>query len=395
MITPAEALRIIEQHTARKGETALPTSECSGFVLRNNIIAPMDLPQFDQSAMDGFAMRFEDYKEGVPLKLIGESAAGHPFTGNARKGEIIRIYTGAEVPAWANHIAIVEHATMLGDVVTICDPNVKAGQHIRSKGSQIRKGEIAVPAGTILNAATVGFLHSLGYNTVPVNSKIRVALIITGNELKQPGETLTEGQIYESNSVMLSAAIEQQTRHMPDILFCRDDENEMTALVEDVLKKYDLILVSGGISAGDYDYTARSLQHNGVTKHFHKIAQKPGKPIYYGTKGEVQIFGLPGNPASALICYYEYVYPCLNKLRGGTFKSLPAVRLELGADYKKKPGLQHFLKGTIRDGKVFPMPGQESFILKSLSESDCLIVVSAESDLASAGTFVEAHILPF
>jgi molybdopterin molybdotransferase len=355
----------------------------------------MDLPQFDQSAMDGFAMRFEDYSEGVPMKVIGESSAGKPFSGNAGQGEIIRIFTGAEVPSWANHIAIVEHATVQGDFVTISDPNVKAGQHIRTKGSQIRKGEVAVPAGTILNAATVGFLFSLGYDTVPVNSKIRVALIITGNELKQPGETLTEGQIYESNSVMLSAAIEQQTRHKPDILFCRDDENEMTALVKEVLSKYDLILVSGGISAGDYDFTAPSLMKNGVTKHFHKIAQKPGKPIFYGTKDRVQVFGLPGNPASALICYYEYVYPCLNKMRGGAFKSLPKVQMQLGADYRKKPGLQHFLKGTIRNGKVYAMPGQESFILKSLSESECLIVIPSDTDVILADTFVEVHVLPF
>jgi molybdopterin molybdotransferase len=395
MITPAEALEIIERNTVVTGESLINTNEGLNRVLRKDIAATMDLPQFDQSAMDGFAMRFEDYTNGVPMKLIGESSAGKPFSGNAGKGEIIRIFTGAEVPEWANHIAIVEHAVVNGDNVTFNDPNVKAGQHIRTKGSQIRKGEIAVTAGTILNAATVGFLYSLGYNTVPVNSKIRVALIITGNELKQPGETLTEGQIYESNSVMLSAAIEQQTRHMPDILFCRDDENEMTALVKEVLSKYDLILVSGGISAGDYDFTAPSLMKNGVTKHFHKIAQKPGKPIFYGTKDRVQVFGLPGNPASALICYYEYVYPCLNKMRGGEFKSLPKVQMQLGADYRKKPGLQHFLKGTIRNGKVYPMSGQESFILKSLSESDCLIVIPAETDVISTDAFVEVHVLPF
>jgi molybdopterin molybdotransferase len=228
-----------------------------------------------------------------------------------------------------------------------------------------------------------------------VNANVRIALIITGNELRMPGETLTEGQIYESNSVMLSAAIQQQTSEKPDVHFCRDDEHEMTALVASLLNQYDLILVSGGISAGDYDYTARSLHNNGVKQHFHKIAQKPGKPIYYGTKDNVQVFGLPGNPASALICFYEYVYPCLNKMRGGDFKSLPNVKMELGADYKKKPGLQHFLKGSIRNGKAIPMSGQESFILKSLSESDCLIVIPAETEFVAAGALVETHILPF
>jgi molybdopterin molybdotransferase len=395
MITPAEALQIIERNSVATGESYINTNEGLNMVLHRDIIAPMDLPQFDQSAMDGFAMRFEDFSEGIPLKVIGESAAGKPFSGSAEQGEIIRIFTGAEVPAWANHIAIVEYATVNGDLVTIKDPNVKAGQHIRTKGSQIRKGDIAVSAGTILNAATIGFLYSLGYNRVAVNAKVRVALIITGNELRMPGETLTEGQIYESNSVMLSAAIQQQTSEKPDVHFCRDDENEMTALVASLLNHYDLILVSGGISAGDYDYTARSLHNNGVKQHFHKIAQKPGKPIYYGTKDKVQVFGLPGNPASALICFYEYVYPCLNKMRGGDFKSLPKLQVKLGLEYRKKPGLQHFLKGSIRDGKAFPMPGQESFILKSLSESDCLIVIPAESDIVAADEFVEVHVLPF
>lgn len=395
MITPAKALEIIERNTVVTGETFINTNEGLNRILRNDSVAPMDLPQFDQSAMDGFAMRFEDYSEGVPMKVIGESSAGKPFFGSADKGEIIRIFTGAEVPSWANHIAIVEHATVQGDTITINDPNVKAGQHIRTKGSQIRNGDVAVAAGTILNAATIGFLYSLGYDSIAVNADVRIALIITGNELRMPGETLAEGQIYESNSVMLSAAIQQQTTSKPDVHFCRDDEKEMTALVADLLNHYDLILVSGGISAGDYDYTARSLHNNGVKQHFHKIAQKPGKPIYYGTKDTVQVFGLPGNPASALICFYEYVYPCLNKMRGAAFKSLPKLQVKLGSEYRKKPGLQHFLKGSIRDGKAYPMSGQESFILKSLSESDCLIVIPAAADSIVADEFVEVHVLPF
>lgn len=395
MITTDEARKIIIANTiANTGEKRALTDSL-GKILRETIHAPISLPAFDQSAMDGFALRFDDLQKFSSFKIIGESSAGKPFTGDAKSGEVIRIFTGAAVPSWADHIIVVEMTEVTSTECVFNDTNGVKGQHIRKRGSQIEENEIAVPEGSRINPATIGFLYSFGFTEVEVNRDLEISILVTGNELKKPGESVGYGEIFESNSVMLMAACRSVHQLNVSMHHCGDNEQAMTAVIAKLLSKADVLIVTGGVSAGDYDYTAKALANCGVKKHFHKIAQKPGKPMYYGSTDTAHVFGLPGNPAAALTCFYEYVYPCINKLNGANQYELPQVNLPLVNEWKKKPGLANYLKGKISDHGAELLPGQESFILKSFAQSDCLVFIPEESAKTEEGCTIEAHLLPF
>lgn len=395
MITTEEARNIITGQAKAGNSERQYLTKSLGKILREDLSAPIDLPQFDQSAMDGFAIRFTDLANFKEFTIVGESSAGTPFKQNVQAGETVRIFTGAAVPEWADHIITVEMATVNGDRCVFNDPNGMYGQHIRKRGSQIASGEIAVRAGTKINPATIGFLYSFGFTEVAVNRELAISILVTGNELRKPEESIAHGEIYESNSVMLAAACQSIHETNVRTVHCRDNENELTETVRQLLETSDVVIVTGGISAGEYDYTAKAFANCGVTKHFHKIAQKPGKPMFYGTVSKSHVFGLPGNPAAALTCFYEYVLPCINKLNGAQQLQLPACKLSLDNSWKKKPGLANYLKGSLTDTGVRLLPGQESFILKSFSEADALVYIPQDADESKSGTSVEVHFLPF
>lgn len=395
MITTDEAREIIISTTIANTAEKRALTDSLGKILRETVHAPVSLPAFDQSAMDGFALRFDDLRKFSSFNIIGESSAGNPFTGEAQNGEVVRIFTGAVVPSWADHIIVVEMTEVTNTECVFNDPNGVKGQHIRKRGSQIEEKEIAVLSGTRINPATIGFLYSFGFTEVQVNRDLRISILVTGNELKKPGESVSHGEICESNSVMLSAACRSVHQLHVNMYHCRDNEEALTAEITKLLSESDILIVTGGVSAGDYDFTAKAFTNCGVKKHFHKIAQKPGKPMYYGSTDSAHVFGLPGNPAAALTCFYEYVYPCINKLNGCNDYELPQVYLPLVNGWSKKPGLANYLKGQIHANGVELLTGQESFILKSFAQSDCLVYIPEESSKNAEGSIVETHLLPF
>ncbi len=267
------------------------------------------------------------------------------------------------------------------------------GLNVRPKGSEISKGELALPQGTKLMPAALGFLAGIGITEVLAHPKPVVHIIVTGKELQQQHEALQYGKVYESNSFTLIAALQQLHITKVSKFMVDDDLQLLQQALEKSLHDADIVLLCGGVSVGDYDFVVQATALCGVTPHFHKIKQRPGKPLFFGSKNKKPVFGLPGNPSSVLTCFYEYVIPAIYKMCA-IDASIQKIHLALAAAYSKKEGLTHFLKGRIINNKVQPLTAQESYRLASFATADCLIVLEeARADYA-ASEVVEVHLLP-
>jgi molybdopterin molybdotransferase len=392
MISVLEAQEKVLQYTTLSPSKIVDISDALACVLSVDVFAPIDYPPFWQSSMDGYAVQFDD---GATLQVIGEVQAGNAPTFVVEKGRAARIFTGAPLPKGANCVVMQEQVNRVGGIVTIA-PSAKRfyGAYTRAKGAQIKKGALALKKGTYLSAAAIGFLASLGINTVAVYAAPKVAIVVTGDELVDVGEPLQFGQIYESNGITLSSAL--AAMHLSeDINFYRLEDNAKATeeLFSTLLNRFNVLLISGGISVGDYDFVGKSLLNLGVETIFYKVAQKPGKPLFFGQTADTLIFALPGNPASALVCFYEYVYPALRKMMGHTSCFLPKLQLEVSHDIPKKMARACFYRAKISDdGKtVRSLEGQESFMMQSFAVADALLYVPAENTFTAKGSLVEVH----
>lgn len=394
MISVEEAKSIVRnslQTISRKKQVTL--LDACGLCLAENIVSEHPLPPFNQSNVDGYAVA--DLSNGN-WKVIGEIKAGDVFDRELKPGEAVRIFTGACVPPGASAIAMQEFTSVENAQLTLnVDYALKNGEHIRLKGSHIQAGTIALEAGIVLNAAALSFIAMLGLDEVSVFDKPRVHLILTGNELQAPGTPPEAGKIYESNSIALGCALKELGLEINQCFLARDEKQLLQETVTLALEDCDLLLISGGISVGDYDFVREVLDDLGTECLFHKIAQKPGKPLYFGRNKTTAVFGLPGNPASALTCFYEYVVPVLQGMQGqNAALFLPKETVPIQSDYSKKPGLAHFLKAQRNENGVILLEGQESFIMKSFAQANALIYFPKESEGAKAGDLVEIHALP-
>jgi len=394
MISVAEAKKRIAEHAALLPAVELPLVEAGGMVLAEDIRSEIDMPPFHQSAMDGYAIRFDDLATGLPLRVAGAIPAGAYPSLPLNSGEAWRIFTGAPVPEGADTVVMQELVVAEGAHIRVEDPLLQHGGNVRPRASQTQKGEIAMPAGARLTPGAAGFLASLGVEKVRVRAKPRIALLITGNELAPPGSPLQPGQVYESNSVTLRAAL-QELRIEPALVFrSDDDENRITEYVRNALNTCDVVLVTGGISVGDHDFVKKALDGCGVETVFYKVKQRPGKPLFFGKKGRVLLFALPGNPASVLSCFYQYVAPALRQMTGGATPALQVQTRALAKDFTKKAGLTFFLKGRLDGEAVVPLHAQESYRMNSFAEADCLIELEEDRTEYRAGEVVAVHILP-
>ncbi len=385
--------KVLETISVSKTEVS-NISKAGGFVLSKNIISPLDLPPFDQSAMDGYAIISGDVFNGNKISVVGESSAGKSYFKKISSGQAIRIFTGAEIPEGADAVVMQEKAIVQNNLLIINDENLKTGLNIRRKGSQIKKGQPALQKGTSLTPAGIGFIASMGLKTVSVYKKPAITIIVTGNELQKAGTKLSRGKIFESNGITLEAALRQVGIEDIKTVFVRDDEKQTIKALKESMRKSDIILFTGGISVGDYDFVGTALKQEKIKEIFYKVKQKPGKPLYFGTKNKKYIFGLPGNPASVLTCFYEYVYPSIRKLSGHTSCFLNSMNLTVTISINKKMGLTHFLKATTDYKTVTPLEGQESFIMRSYAEANCLICIPEYKEIIASGEPVEVHVIP-
>lgn len=394
MITVAAAKILLGQHTTPMPAKPLPLRDAAGLVLAADIFAPQDIPAFRQSAMDGYAFAFNNWS-GQPLPITATIPAGHTTPTTLAAGKAARIFTGAPMPDDADTVVIQEKTEVTAATLHIQDAIIKAGANVRPIGSEARKGALALVAGTRLTPASIGFLATLGLEEVPVHTRPRIQVIVTGNELQTPGHPLEHGQVYEANSYTLCAALAQLQLHNIPVHHAPDHAQQLQAIIAKALDATDLLLLTGGVSVGDYDYVAQALADCGVETLFHKVAQKPGKPLFAGRLKDKLVFGLPGNPSSVLTCFYEYVLPVIEQKMGIPHSSVQAQTLVLRNAYQKAAGLTHFLKGQCDAGGVTLLTGQESYKLHSFAVANCLVQLDADQTSFAAGDPVIIHRLPF
>ncbi len=391
-ISVSEAQKLISSSVRAGGKTLIPLPGAAGCVLSQSIKSNIQSPPFHQSAMDGFAFRFSDLAGGGSLHIAGVVRAGESFHGTLKRGQAIRIFTGASVPKGADTVVMQEKTEVHNDELSIADALLKKGANIRKAGSQLRKNETAVKAGTVLNPGSIGFLASIGITRISVFKKPKVGIIVTGDELITPGRPLRDGSIYESNAVMLREVLSREGVGDVHVIHVEDHYSNIRSAFKQMLKKCDVVLFTGGISVGEYDFTGKVVEDEGVRCVFYKVKQKPGKPLYFGKKDSKYIFGLPGNPASVLTCYYEYVLPAIRLFQRHPNPFLPVLQLPVFRDVFKKPGLTVFLKGTATGSSVDLLPGQESYILKSFHDANAFIVMREDDLEIRTGTNVEVHL---
>lgn len=393
MISVSEAKSIITESVSPMAPVQWSLLRAIGLTLAADVFAKTDIPAFPQSSMDGYTFAYHGWKLYNELFIEGEMAAGDAKAVEMRADKAIRIFTGAAVPPGADTVVMQEKIRTEDSKLIIEDDKLRQGSNTRPQGSEIKAGELALPTGTHLSPAAIGFLAGIGINEVSVFPSPSISIIVTGNELQQPGQRLEYGQVYESNSFTLTAALERM--HIRDVSVQRvqDDAHALTRSLREALESADVVLLIGGISVGDYDFVLKAATDCSVVPLFHKIKQRPGKPLYYGRKDKKLVFGLPGNPSSALVCFYLYVQPALEQLincgSGERTHHAP-----LGKTYHKEAGLTHFLKGYYDGQAATPLDAQESYRLRSFARSNCLIQIDEEVIDCIEGTVVEIHLLP-
>ncbi len=392
LVSVADALSIISQKIKPGRVTLIKTSHATGYVLAKTIKTPFHSPPFDQSAMDGYAFRFNDLKQGNTITIIGEAAAGKNFSGKIKKNQSVRIFTGAEVPAGTDTVVMQEKVAVDAGVLKIHDTNLNYGSNVRKAGSQLKKGQVAVEKNVLLKPGAIGFIAAFGIDKISVYRKPVVAIIVTGDELISPGKKLKPGQIFESNSTALCALLNADGIQDVKCYQAKDSLVATKSVFKKAFLKSDFIIFTGGVSVGDYDFVIEAIRDEKVKTGFYKVKQKPGKPLFFGTKEKKYIFGLPGNPAAVLSCYYEFVRPAINLFQNNPNPLAATLQLPLTTAVNKKPGLVHFLKAYTNFATVTPLPGQESYLMQSFIAANCFIVLDEFTENKKAGEIVTVHL---
>ncbi|TNJ25224.1 molybdopterin molybdotransferase [Aeromonas sobria] len=381
---------MLEQLACCCDSEQLPLPEALGRVLASDIASPLAVPPFDNSAMDGYAVRLADLAIGTPLIMAGKAFAGQPYQGEWSAGHCVRIMTGAPVPAGTDAVVMQEETQADGDRITfLCKPIV--GQNIRLAGSDIDKGACVLPAGTRLTPREMPLLASLGVATVAVRRPLKVAIFSTGDELKPVGTPLAHGDIYDSNRYGVRAMLARMGCDCLDLGIIPDDPAQLRAAFIHADKEADVLITTGGVSVGEADFTKQLLDELGEIG-FWKLAIKPGKPFAFGRLPRAWFFGLPGNPVSAMVTFDQLVQPALAKLAGQQFVRPLQLQAIAAEPLKKSPGRLDFQRGMLSQGpnglEVRSTGSQDSAVFSSLSRANCYIVLERERGRVAAGETV-------
>lgn len=390
MISVQEAKKLILENCDSTKAEFQPLQKANGYILAEPVYSPVNTPPFNQSAMDGYAFSFDSWDGKSDLNMSGEIQAGDYFADALEPFETVRIYTGAALPLGADTVVIQENVIIKDKAIRIQDERLVKGNNVRLKGSQTKKGEIALNIGHLLTPPAISFLAGMGIEKVKVFSNPVISIIVTGKELITPGSAISEGKIFESNSFGLLAALNQLNISPFSVDVVDDNEEEIIKIITRELHA-DILILTGGVSVGDYDFVLSSLEKSGVEKIFHKVKQKPGKPFYFGRRHQTLVFALPGNPAAALTCFYEYVVPAIGSFTCREY--LRKVKMPLENNYRKKQGLTYFLKGKTILNTVSVLNNQESYLMNSFAMADCLINLDEEKEQYRKGEMVEVTMI--
>ena len=370
-----------------------------GRVLAEDVISPINVPAHDNSAMDGFAVQFADLKADgeVTLRVAGSSFAGKPYTGKMQVGDAVRIMTGAVMPPEADTIVMQEHAVAKDGKVTIGKGHRK-NQNLRRAGEDLAIGQVALKRGLSLRPADVGLISSLGIGEVTVFRKLRVAFFSTGDELVSIGAVPGEGQIFDSNRYTIHGMLTRLGCEVIDMGVVRDDPRLIEAAFACAAANADVVITSGGVSVGEADFVKDMLNKLGEVL-FWKIAMKPGRPLAYGKIGGAHFFGLPGNPVSVMVTFYQFVREALLILSGQTpVPPLPTFKVPCTSTLKKAPGRTEFQRGILSQDaagawSVRVTGEQGSGILRSMSEANCFIILPTDQGNVAPGTLVDVQVM--
>jgi len=386
--------RIRSSITPVPGTETLDLRSALGRVLAQNVVSAVDVPPHTNSAMDGYALSGADLPQDRTRSyaVIGTAWAGRPFTGTVDPGQCVRIMTGAPLPPGCDTVVIQEHVTREGDSATL-GPDNKAGQHVRPAGEDISAGDIALADGTLLRSAHLGLIASLGIGEVRVRRLPVIAFFSTGDELRGIGETLADGQIYDSNRYSLFGMLRRMGLPVLDMGVIRDRREDVEQAFLEASQVADAIITSGGVSVGEADFVTDTLARVGSVD-FWKIAMKPGRPVAFGRVGDALFFGLPGNPVSVMATFYQVVQPALHSLMGLDRTDPPIlIRAICETGLRKKAGRLEFQRGILSRGAdgqyvVRGSDHQGAGVLRSMAEANCFIVLPIDQEKVPAGSTV-------
>ena len=403
MISVAEAHKIIDDHITRLARERVSINDTVGRVLAAEIIASFPQPRFDNSAMDGFAVRAVDTKGAskkspIDLKMVGVISAGSPGNVVVSTGQCAQCMTGASIPQGADAIVIVEDSSGYesGSEVQMYT-EVQEGQHIRREGEEIHLGDLLINDGTRITTAEIGTMATFGYKDIQVYRKPKLALFATGDELVEPGNDLLPGQIYNSNIYVFEDLARRAGAEVVLKNVIKDDKDSLKTFLADAFDSCDMVISSGGVSMGKFDYVRDVFMELGVKEHFWKVAQKPGRPLFFGSNSASLIFGLPGNPVSAFIGFMEYVWPVLESMTGQSrAKTISAV---LDESFPLDEVKTRYIFGNtwLEDSQLICAPSKKvgSHMLTSSLKANCIIIAEPGDKPLKKGDQIRVRLLPW
>lgn len=401
VISEEEARRRILEKISPLEQQAVPLAGALDCFAAEDYFARLPLPAFDNSAMDGYAVVASSCKKGGRLRVIGEQPAGPDRKLRVSGGEAVRIFTGATLPQGADAIVMQEDVTRHGTDISV-NVNIDAGDFVRRRGCDLAEGQMILGRGERIRAATIALLASQGFANVVVGGKATAGVISTGDELVKSGEELQPGQIYDSNSVLLSALLLQCGVSATAVEHCRDDRQSLGDAIKRGTNNH-ILIISGGVSVGEHDLVKEALRELGAKIEIWRVAVKPGKPFLFGwfesetvdSAGETPtgstgkmpmlqkcfVFGLPGNPVSAFVTFLQFVRPAILRMMGATNLDLPQVPAKLAVDLTNGGDRPHYIRGRLEHEKFTPIGRQESHALFGLSQANALLRVAVGQSL--------------
>jgi molybdopterin molybdotransferase len=400
MISFEEALNNILSHIRPLGLEKVPLLESLGRVIGEDAFAGRDIPPLDNSAMDGYALRFGDIRKAsknspIRLEVTGDLPAGYISKKTVGRMQAIRIMTGAPVPKGADSVIPVED-TKKEDGFVLIYKAIPPGENIRKAGEDVRKGDCIISTGDVIRPAEIGMLASIGRSSVSVYQKPLVAILCTGDELVDVDEYMEEGKIISSNSYTLAAQVKECGGVALQLGIAKDRKEEIKEKLRQGIRA-DVLVSSAGVSVGDYDFVKDVLGELGMEMAFWQVAMKPGKPLAFGTIQGKPVFGLPGNPVSSMVSFEQFVRPSLLKMMGYDHIFRPVVEAILQEEIQKKPGRRHFIRAFVsfREGAYFARTtgDQGSGILRSMVKANGLIIIPEGQEIARAGEKVKVQLL--
>ena len=397
LIEYPEAVRLVLENTRRLPAEDVSLLEAQGLALAEDVRAKFDSPPFDNSAVDGYAVRSADAEAGRSFRVVDEAPAGRPAAKSVGAGEAVKIFTGGVIPEGADAVVMVENTSGWGERFEL-KKAASPGQNVRGSGEDVRGGDVILKNGAEVGPPEIALAATQGYGGLPVYRRPKVVVLSTGTELVEPGtRDLSPGEIYDSNSFAVIAQARELGAEARRISAASDDPDLIRDALSEALGTADVVVTSGGVSVGEKDLVKGTMLELGVQQVFWGVKFKPGKPLFFGVRGDVRLFGLPGNPVSAMVCFELFVRPALMRMMGREDKKRPHIDVYFQEDVKNNFGRMHAmrvsLERTEKGWLARSVGAQGSGLVSSLTKADALALIGPDSEGARAGEPVEAIVL--